>query len=323
MKKVLITGCAGFIGSHLVDCLIRKKVDIIGVDNLKTGRLRHIKKYLNQKKIKFYKIDICNFSSLNEIFKKNKNIDTIFHLAANADVRFGLLKPKKDFRNNILATFNLLECARINRAKKFIFSSTGSIYGEAISIPTKENAEFPIQTSIYGASKLSSEGLIQAYSEGYRIKSYIYRFVSILGDRYSHGHVYDFFEKLKKNPNKIDVLGDGNQRKSYLNIHDCVRAILLSISKKNNDISSVYNLGTDEYINVKQSLKIICNYLKVKPKVSFLGGKRGWVGDNPFIYLSCKKIRKLGWKPKFTIKDSIIQTLKWLESNNWIFNEKR
>tara|TARA_Y100000389_G_scaffold204334_1_gene256306 strand:- start:524 stop:1495 length:972 start_codon:yes stop_codon:yes gene_type:complete len=322
MKKILITGCAGFIGSHLVDKLMNKKIKIIGVDNLKTGKIQHLDKVLKKKKIEFYKIDLCNLFSLENIFKQNRDIDTIFHFAANADVRFGLLKPKKDFQNNILATFNLLECSRKYSVQKFIFSSTGSIYGEAQSIPTKENSEFPIQTSIYGASKLSSEGLIQAYSEGYRIKSYIFRFVSILGERYSHGHVFDFYKKLKKNSNRLDILGDGNQKKSYLNVHDCVSAILLSIRKKNDNISSVYNLGTNNFINVKKSAQIICKYLKMKPKLYFSGGKRGWVGDSPFIYLSCKKIRSLGWKPMFTIEQSIISTLKWLEKNEWIFKEK-
>ena len=191
---------------------------------------------------------------------------------------------------------------------------------ERQQVPTKENAPFPIQTSLYGASKISAEGLISAYCEGFNFKSYIFRFVSILGRRYSHGHVFDFVKQLKNNK-KLNVLGDGNQRKSYLNINDCINAIYKSLNYFNDKIN-IINLGTNEYLTVKESIKIICDTLKCKPKLFFKGGKRGWVGDNPFIFLDTKKIRKSGWKPKFTIKESVKITTKYLLDNQWILKRK-
>ena len=160
-----------------------------------------------------------------------KNVDRVYHFAANADVRFGLKHRKKDINQNILVTYRILETIKKNKINELIFSSTGSIYGEATQIPTKENSPFPIQTSLYGASKASAEAIISAYSEAYELKSYIFRFVSILGNRYTHGHVFDFIKKLKKNKNVISILGDGNQKKSYLHVDDCIRAIDLGVRK--------------------------------------------------------------------------------------------
>ena len=316
-KNILITGCAGFIGSHLVDFYLKKNYKILGLDNLSTGKKFFLKNALENKNFLFFKIDLLK----ENIDKYFKNIDTVYHFAANADVRFGLKHTKKDINQNIIVTYKVLEAMRKNNVKKIIFSSTGSVYGEAGQVPTKENAPFPIQTSLYGASKISAEGLISAYCEGFNFKSYIFRFVSILGQRYSHGHVFDFVKQLKSNSKKLDVLGDGNQRKSYLNIIDCVNAIYKSLNYFNDKIN-IINLGTNEYLTVKESIKIICDILNHKPKLFFKGGKRGWVGDNPFIYLDTKKIRKSGWKPKFTIKESIKITTKYLLDNQWILKRK-
>lgn len=203
---------------------------------------------------------------------------------------------------------------RINNVKKIVFSSTGSIYGEAKKIPTPENTNFPIQTSLYGASKLACEGLISAYCEAYNMRTWIFRFVSILGERYTHGHVIDFYKSLKINNKLLKVLGDGNQKKSYLYVKDCIEAIFLAIKKSNNKIN-IFNLGTNEYCKVKNSIKWICNELNIKPKLDYKGGKRGWIGDNPFIFLDTKKIRSLGWKPKLTIQQSIVKTVKYLQHN--------
>ena len=193
-KKILITGCAGFIGSHLVDFFLKKKFQIIGIDNLSTGNIKFLNKALKKKDFKFYKKDLLK----DNISKYFKNIDTVYHLAANADVRFGLKHTKKDINQNIIVTYKILEAMRKNNVKKIMFSSTGSVYGESKQIPTNENAPFPTQTSLYGASKISAEGIISAYCEGFNLKSYIFRFVSILGPRYSHGHVFDFVKQLKK-----------------------------------------------------------------------------------------------------------------------------
>ena len=316
-KKVLITGCAGFIGSNLVDFLLKKNFKIVGLDNLSTGNIKFLKHALKNKKFRFYKKDLLR-DNISIYFK---NIETVYHLAANADVRFGLKHTKKDINQNIIVTHKILEAMRKNNVKKIMFSSTGSVYGESNQIPTKENAPFPIQTSLYGASKVSAEGLISAYCEGFDFKSYIFRFVSILGKRYSHGHVFDFVKKLKKNNKILYVLGDGNQRKSYLNIDDCINAIHKSMNYFDDKIN-IINLGTNNSLTVKESIKIICDILKCKPKLFFKGGRRGWVGDSPLIFLDIKKLRKSGWKPSYTIKQSIKITTKYLLDNQWILKRK-
>ena len=309
--KVLITGCAGFIGSNFVKSLINKNYNLIGVDNLRTGKEKFIVDFKKKKNFKFKKLDLLNKKDLDKLFKEKFEI--IFHFAANADVRLGHKNPLSDLQYNTIMTSNLLEKCREKRIKKFIFCSTGSIYGETKIIPTPENAEFPIQTSMYGASKLACEGLIQAYSEAYNLQCYIYRFVSILGPNYTHGHVIDFYNKLLKNKNILKVLGDGNQRKSYLHVNDCVRAINQTIKSEKKKIN-IFNLGTNQTITVKDSIRTICKNLKLNPKIIFSGGKRGWIGDVPHIHLKINKVKKTGWKPKYSIKDSIIDTLNYLKN---------
>ncbi len=315
-KTLLVTGCAGFIGSHLVDFLLKKNYKVIGLDNLSTGNKFFLNFALNKKNFKFVKIDLLK----SKIDKYFKNIDTVYHLAANADVRFGLNHRKKDINQNIIVTYKILEAMKKNNVKKIMFASTGSVYGESQQIPTKETAPFPIQTSLYGASKVSAESIISAYCEGYNIKSYIFRFVSILGKRYTHGHVFDFVKQLKNNKKLLYVLGDGNQKKSYLNIKDCIEAIHEGMKYFDKKIN-IINLGTNEYINVKKSIHNICQVLKLKPKIIFKGGKRGWVGDNPFIFLDTKKIRLSGWKPKYSINESVIDTTKYLLKNSWLLKK--
>ena len=236
------------------------------------------------------------------------------HLAANADVRFGTNHPNKDLEQNTIATFNVLEAMRLNNIKRIAFASTGSIYGEADIIPTPENAPFPIQTSLYGASKLAAEGLIQAYAEGFGFQSYIFRFVSILGERYTHGHVFDFYKQLINNPDSLFILGDGLQKKSYLYIQDCIDAILFAMDKAEDNVN-IFNLGTNEYCEVNDSIQWISEYLGLNPERQYSGGSRGWIGDNPFIFLDCKRINTLGWKPKLSIRDGIIRTVSFLQNN--------
>ena len=298
-KIVLVTGCSGFIGSHLVELLLKKKNYVVGLDNLSTGRKKFIYNF-NKKNFKFYKVDLLK-ANLNKYFK---NVSEVYHLSANADVRYGTKFRNRDLEQNIIVTHRILEQSIKNKVKKFIFSSSGSVYGEADQIPTKENCPFPLQTSLYGASKLSAEALISAYAEAYSLKTYIFRFVSILGPRYSHGHVYDFIKKLNQNPNKLNVLGDGNQKKSYLHVSDCVAGIFKSVNSFKSKVN-IINLGTNEYITVKKSIKIILNKLGLNPKLYYSGGKRGWVGDNPFIFLDTSKIRSTGWKPNFSIEKSV------------------
>jgi len=314
-KKILVTGCAGFIGSHLCEKLISKGYNVTGIDNLSTGKLIFIKNIKNNKKFKFLKVDLFKEKKLYRFFKGN---DVVFHLAANADVKNGFLQPKKDLEQNTIVTSNVLEAMRKNFIKKIIFASTGSIYGEPKNFPTKENNPFPIQTSLYGSSKLASEALIQSYCSGFGFNSTIFRFVSIMGSRYTHGHLFDFYKQLLKNKKKLKVLGNGLQKKSYLHVQDCINAMIMALKKNNRNVE-IYNLGTNKFITVKYSIKTILKKLKLNPKIYYSGGKRGWIGDSPKIYLDTSKIKKIGWKPKKTIEESIKETIHFFIQNKWLF----
>ena len=312
--RYFITGAAGFIGSNLVDRLLSKDHIVSGYDNFSTGHENFILTALTCPAYTLIRGDTLDLPTLTEAMR---GTEFVFHLAANADVRFGTKHPRKDLEQNTIATYNVLESMRVNDIKRIAFSSTGSVYGEAKQFPTPEDTSFPIQTSLYGASKLAGEGLICAYCEGFGFQSYIFRFVSILGERYTHGHVFDFYKQLLGNPNELHVLGDGHQRKSYLYIQDCIDAMMCVIEKAHETIN-IYNLGTDEYCEVNNSVDWICEHLKLNPRKSYDGGEHGWVGDNPFIFLDTAKVCALGWKPKLTIQQGIIKTLDFLQKNHWV-----
>jgi UDP-glucose 4-epimerase len=316
--KAFVTGAAGFIGSNVVDRLLAGGHDVVGYDNFSTGQERFLEDARPSPAFRLVRGDVL---SLDDLTAAMAGSDTVFHLAANADVRFGLDHPKRDLEQNTIATFHVLEAMRANGAKRIAFSSTGSVYGEAAVIPTPEDAPFPLQTSLYGASKLAGESLIQAYCEGFGFEGYIFRFVSILGERYSHGHVFDFYKHLRSNPGELTVLGNGKQRKSYLYIQDCIDAILTALAHRSLK-PQVYNLGVDEFCEVNDSIGWITRHLGLSPKLSYTGGDRGWVGDNPFILLDCSKIRALGWKPKITIQEGIIKTLEYLQKNPWLLGAR-
>ena len=263
-------------------------------------------------------IDLLDLDALELAFVGG---EAVFHLSANADVRFGTEHPRKDLEQNTIATYNVLEAMRANGIKKIAFSSTGSVYGESPVVPTPEDGPFPIQTSLYGASKAACEGLIAAYCEGFGFQSCIFRFVSILGERYTHGHVFDFYQKLKADPSRLPVLGNGKQRKSYLYVQDCIDAILLAMDKATDKVN-IFNLGIDGYCELNDSIGWICEELGLKPQMEYTGGDRGWIGDNPFIFLETKKIQSLGWQPKFSIQEGVIKTVAFLQANEWVFEER-
>lgn len=312
--RALVTGGAGFIGSSLVDRLLADGHHVIAFDNFSTGHERFLADAAARPGFALVLGDTLDAAALTRAME---GIDVVFHLAANADVRFGTEHPRRDLEQNTIATFNVLEAMRANGVTRVVFSSTGSIYGEAAVIPTPEDAPFPVQTSLYGASKLAGEGLIQAYCEGFGFQAWIFRFVSILGERYTHGHVFDFYRSLRVDPTRLRVLGNGRQRKSYLYIQDCIDAIFLAMDRATGKVN-VLNLGADEYCEVNDSIGWITGHLGVTPALDYTGGDRGWIGDNPFIFLDTARIRALGWTPRLTIREAVLRTVDYLDANEWV-----
>lgn len=317
--QIFVSGGAGFIGSTLIDRLLELGHRVTAYDNLSTGQERFLESAKGDPAFKLVKNDLLNDKALTEAME---GADFVYHIAANADVRFGTEHPRRDLEQNTIATFNILEAMRANGVKKIVFPSTGSVYGETPVIPTPEDGPFPIQTSLYGASKLAGEGLISAYCEGFGFQAWIFRFVSVLGERYTHGHVFDFYKKLREDPMRLHVLGNGRQRKSYIYVQDCIDAMFLAVEKAQEKVN-VFNLGFDGYSQVMDSVGWIAEHLGMRPQITFSGGDRGWIGDNPFIFLDTKKIRSLGWQPKLDIRQGIIRTLDWLRANPWVYEERR
>jgi UDP-glucose 4-epimerase len=309
--RVFVTGGAGFIGSAAVDRLLAGGCEVVAYDNFSTGHRGFLEAAGRHPRFSLIEGDTLDLAAMTRAMA---GANTVMHFAANADVRFGVEHPRKDLEQNTIATFNVLEAMRTNGVARIIFSSTGSVYGEAAVIPTPEDAPFPVQTSLYGASKLAGEALIAAYCEGFGFEGFVFRFVSILGERYTHGHVFDFYVSLIRDPARLRVLGNGRQRKSYLYIQDCLDAIAFAVNESRGGFN-VFNLGTDHYCEVNDSIGWICEHLGVRPTLEYTGGDRGWIGDNPFIFLDCSRIRALGWAPRLTIREGVIRTLEFLQAS--------
>jgi len=316
--NVLVTGAAGFIGSTLVDRLLADGHTVTGFDNFSTGQPEFLTAALRSPAFRLHEGDLLDPAALESAMD---SIEIVFHMAANADVRFGTHHPRKDLEQNTIGTANVLEAMRARDVRRVAFASTGSVYGEPAIFPTPEDAPFPIQTSFYAASKLAAEALIEAYSEGFGVEGYIFRFVSILGERYTHGHILDFYRQLRDHPGHLDVLGDGHQRKSYLYVQDCVDAMLLAMGRGTERLN-LYNLGTDEYCTVNESIAWIAERLGCAPALHYSGGPRGWIGDSPFIFLDCSRIRALGWRPKLSIRQAVERTLDYLRENTWVIERR-
>ena len=316
--RTLVTGGAGFIGSHLVDELVRRDNQVIVYDNLSTGFKRHLETLLSNNRITLVEGELLDEERLNAAMK---GVDTVFHLAANADVRGGKSNTRVDLEQNIIGTHRVLEAMRINGASRIVFTSSATVYGEPDVFPTPESYA-PIQTSVYGASKLAAEAMIQAYGEYFGIKSFSFRFVSWIGERYSHGVVFDFIKKLQKNPSELEILGDGNQKKSYLHVEDGVKAIFMAMDNMP-DLKNVVNLGHSDYLNVVDLADIVVQEMGLK-KVDyrFTGGVRGWLGDSPFVHLDISKIRSAGFEPQVSIEDGIRRTVRYLLANEWLLNNR-
>jgi UDP-glucose 4-epimerase len=309
-KHVLVTGGAGFIGSHLVDHLVASGGRVTVFDNFSTGFRENLQ---HDDALRVIEGDLLG----DDIQSAMRGVDFVFHLAANADVKDNLKEPRKCVEQNVVATQNVLEAMRAASVRDIAFASTGSVYGEAVVIPTPEDAPFPVQTSIYATSKVAAEGLLTSYALGFGLRTWIFRFVSVLGPRYSHGHVIDFWRMLKRDASSLVVLGNGKQKKSYLHVSDCVRAMLVAVERGSDSIN-VFNLGHGDWVEVDESIAIITRAMGVSPTLRYTGGERGWVGDSPRILLDTARIRALGWAPTKTIAESIADTLRFLVDNPYV-----
>jgi len=317
--NAFVTGAAGFIGSNLVDRLLAEGHTVTGFDNFSTGQHRFLESAHLHPGFRLVEGDLLELDAVKSAMT---GADFVFHLAANADVRFGPDHPRRDLEQNTIVTWNVLEAMRESGARRIAFSSTGSVYGEPDVFPTPETAPFPVQTSLYAASKLAAEGMIAAYATSFGVQTWIFRFVSILGERYTHGHVLDFYRQLLEHPERLDVLGNGRQRKSYLYVQDCVSAILLATEKCTAAVN-ILNLGTDEYCEVNDSIGWISGHLGVSPELKYAGGERGWIGDSPFIFLDCARMRSLGWRPALSIRQGVLRTVEYLRQNPWVLEARQ
>jgi len=292
---VLVTGGAGFIGSYIVDRLVDGGNEVYVIDNLKSGNIEFV-----NKNSEFYKADLIYDNEITG--KVLEKVEQVWHIAANPDVRVGSENPDEIYSNNLTATYNLLEEMRKKDVDEIIFTSTSTVYGEAEIIPTPEN--YPtIPISVYGACKLGCEALIASYCHTFGIKSWIYRFANVIGKRSNHGVIYDFIMKLRKNPKELEILGDGEQNKSYIYITDCVDAMFFGLKAK--DDVNIMNIGSEDQIKVKRIAEIVCEEMNLNPEFKFTGGKRGWKGDVPVMLLSIDKLKNMGWKPKYNSESAV------------------
>ena len=323
--RYLVTGAAGFIGSHLSDALLSRGHDVVGLDNFSTGQDRFLDEAAHSDRFTLVRGDLLDGFSLRRAMQ---GVDAVYHMAANADIRGGLASPRTDLQQNTVATFDVLEAMRAAGCARIIFASSAAALGEPEMVPTPETCPLPSQTSLYGASKMACEGLISAYGEGYGIEGYAFRFVSLLGPRYPHGHVFDFVTQLAADPSRLRILGDGSQRKSYLHIEDCVGALMQICEDLRPALGGprkfeVYHLGVPAFCLVSDSARWICEELGVSPRLEFGTGDRGWVGDNPFVFLDVQKAMNTGWAPIHTIESSVRETARWLDANRWILDSRR
>ncbi|MEM0358665.1 MAG: NAD-dependent epimerase/dehydratase family protein [Candidatus Hadarchaeales archaeon] len=306
--KVLVTGGAGFIGSHLVDKLLKEGHEVTVYDNLSWGKEEFLKEHYGEKNFRFLKGDLLDSSSLR---KAVKGQEFIHHLAANPDIRKGAEETELDLKQNVLTTFNLLEAMRACGVKQIAFSSSSTVYGEARTLPTPEDYGPLLPISLYGASKLAAEGLISAYCHTFGFRAWIFRFANIVGPRQTHGVIVDFIEKLRKNPEELEILGDGNQNKSYLWVEDCVEAMLLAVERSTEN-PAIFNLGNTDRTTVRRVAEIVCEEMGLQPRFRFTGGRRGWVGDVPEMLLDITKICSLGWRPRYSSEEAVKRTVRVL-----------
>ena len=311
LKRVLVSGGAGFIGSHVVDRLVAMGSEVVVYDNFSTGRQEYVSHHAGNPSVTIATGDVLDRDRLGDAMR---GCTAVFHFQANADVRGGMENTRVDLEQNTIATWNVLEAMRVTNAKLIAFASSATVYGEPEAFPTPESYA-PLQTSLYGASKLSCEAMIQAYGEYFGIRSFCFRFVSWIGERYSHGVIFDFIKKLRARPDELEILGDGSQTKSYLDVEDGVSGIFTAI-ERSQAAKNVFNLGHDEFMNVKDLAAIVIEEMGLREvRFRFTGGPRGWLGDSPVVHLDTASIKKLGWAARIPIESGVRRTARYLRSN--------
>jgi len=297
----VVTGGAGFIGSHLVDTLVGQDNEVLVIDSLCSGRREWIARHIDDYKVRFMEKDLLDDGWQDAI----QGADRLFHLAADPDVRQSAVSPDPTIRNNIMATYRVLEAMRLHDVPELVFTSTSTVYGDATVIPTPEDYTPLEPISVYGASKLACEALISSYCHSFGMKAWIFRFANIIGSRSGHGVITDFIRKLEENPAELEILGDGKQTKSYLEVHECIAAMLYATGKARG-IVNIFNIGSEDWIDVKSIAEIVTKEMHLSgAKFRFTGGERGWVGDVPKMQLSIDKIKGLRWKPQTGSRDSV------------------
>jgi len=311
--KALVTGGAGFIGSHLVDQLIERGDTVTCYDNLSSGNKEFLKPLENNDRFTFIEGDLLD---LDNLIKAVKGHDVVFHIAANPFVRLGEKQTRLDLDQGPIATYNLLEAMRINDIKKIVFSSSSVVYAETppIALPETYGPTLPI--SLYGAGKLGAEGLISAFCGTFEFQAWIYRFANVVGIRGTHGVIVDFIDKLKKNPNELEILGDGKQQKPYLHVSDIVDGILHGFEKSSDQIN-LFNLGPDSNTTVTRIAEMLVEEMELtNVEFKYTGGKRGWKGDVPRFQLDASKIKKLGWKEKYSSDEAVRKSIREILDNS-------
>ncbi len=317
--RAIVTGGAGFIGSNIVDHLLNKGWEVAIIDNLSTGREEFIREALRSRKVSLVKADL-KFSGWENILS---GANMVYHLAANPEVKSSITDPRTHFQENVLATFNVLEACRRNDVSVFIFASSSTVYGDAEKFPTPE--EHPLKPiSMYGAAKLASEDLISAYSRIYGIRSVIFRFANIVGPRQTHGVIVDFIKKLRKNNRRLEILGDGSQRKSYLHVNDLIKGIDAGVNYliQTNGDYEVFNVGNEDWVTVREIADIVVEEMGLNNvEYVFKPGTpdgRGWVGDVKFMLLDVSKLESLGWKPTMSSSEALRKTVKWVLNSGFV-----
>jgi UDP-glucose 4-epimerase len=316
LSRIVVTGGAGFIGSHLVDALMTKGDFLLRVvDDLSSGDSKNLSRWIDNPCFEFIRGDLKDTEIA---LKCLDGVDLVFHLAANPDVRLGEVDPSAHFRENLLLTFNVLEAMRKSEnAKRIIFASTSTVYGEANVFPTPEDYGPLLPISIYGAAKLGCEALISSYCHTFGFSGVLLRFANVVGARSKHGVIVDFIEKLNSNPEELEILGDGRQKKSYLHVKDLIGAFFVVLHcLDKNSICQAFNVGSLDQINVKDIAKIVCEVMRIRqPRLRFsnvLGNGRGWKGDVKMMHLSVERLESLGWRPTLTSEEAIRLSCKEL-----------